>query len=426
MRVIVIGGGWAGCSAAYFARQVGAEVSLIERTDLLLGTGLVGGIMRNNGRLTATLEAKALGAAEFFTVIEKVTRHRNLDFPGHQHADLYDVQRIEPAMRKELEQLGVNVVLRTLINTVHVERDTISSVADEAGNVFSGDVFIDTTGTAGPMRNCIRYGTGCAMCILRCPSFGPRISVTERAGVKELKAGDGLPQFEAMSGSCKLSKPSLKRTIVRELNEKGVLIIPLPKECYKYEALRRKACQQYALEEYATNLIILDTGHAKLMTPYFPLELLRSIDGFKEAKYADPYSGGVGNSVRFMAMAPCHPWLQVKGINNLFCAGEKAGLLVGHTEAIVTGMLAGHNAVRLSLGSAPVILPDTLAIGDILSYMLSEMKKPEGMLNKYTFSGSVYFERMKEKGLYIVEQQKIEAKVKILGLAGIFAQKLLP
>ncbi|TPB28043.1 FAD-dependent oxidoreductase, partial [Burkholderia pseudomallei] len=60
-KVVVIGGGWAGCAAAISARKAGAEVTILERTDLLLGLGNVGGIMRNNGRYTATEEAIALG-----------------------------------------------------------------------------------------------------------------------------------------------------------------------------------------------------------------------------------------------------------------------------------------------------------------------------------------------------------------------------
>ena len=50
MDIIVVGGGWAGCAAAYQAAKAGAHVSLFERTDMLLGTGLAGGIFRNNGR----------------------------------------------------------------------------------------------------------------------------------------------------------------------------------------------------------------------------------------------------------------------------------------------------------------------------------------------------------------------------------------
>ena len=39
MKVVVIGGGWAGCAAALSAAKQGAEVMLAERTDMLLGTG---------------------------------------------------------------------------------------------------------------------------------------------------------------------------------------------------------------------------------------------------------------------------------------------------------------------------------------------------------------------------------------------------
>ena len=54
MKVIIVGGGWSGCAAALTAKKAGAEVHVYEKTDLLLGLGNVGGIMRNNGRYTAS------------------------------------------------------------------------------------------------------------------------------------------------------------------------------------------------------------------------------------------------------------------------------------------------------------------------------------------------------------------------------------
>ena len=60
-KIVVIGGGWSGCAAALGAHQAGAEVVLLERQDSLLGTGQVGGIMRNNGRYTAAEEMIAMG-----------------------------------------------------------------------------------------------------------------------------------------------------------------------------------------------------------------------------------------------------------------------------------------------------------------------------------------------------------------------------
>ncbi|MDU5022062.1 MAG: FAD-dependent oxidoreductase, partial [Clostridiales bacterium] len=84
-KVVVIGGGWAGCAAAISAKKAGAEVVILERTDLLLGLGNVGGIMRNNGRYTATEEAIALGASELFELTDKYSTHKDMDFPGHKH-----------------------------------------------------------------------------------------------------------------------------------------------------------------------------------------------------------------------------------------------------------------------------------------------------------------------------------------------------
>ena len=39
-----------------------------------------------------------------------------------------------------------------------------------------------------------------------------------------------------------------------------------------------------------------------------------------------------------------------------------------HTEAICTGYLAGHNAVGLTLGMPLLILPSSIAIGNLIAY----------------------------------------------------------
>jgi hypothetical protein len=296
---------------------------------------------------------------------------------------------------------------------------TVTGKAGEERVRFEGDAFIDTTGTAGPPGQCTKYGNGCAMCILRCISFGGRVSLTARCGVQEMigKKGD---QIGAFSGSCKLFKESLSREIVHTLNRQGVVIVPLPVSLRKGAKLSLKACQQYALPEFHDNLILLDTGHAKLMTPFFPLEALRQVPGFENARYEDPYAGGQGNSIRYLGMAPRDDALKVKGMENLFCAGEKAGLLVGHTEAIVTGTLAGYNAVRYMRREKPLILPDGLAVGDAIQYVRTMMETEEGLGYKFTFSGSVYFERMKQKGLYSIDRKKIQERVDRAGMTGIF------
>ena len=425
VTVVVAGGGWSGCGAAVTARKAGAEVVVLERTDQLLGTGLVGGIMRNNGRYTATEEAIALGCGDLFEICDSVARHRGIDFPGHKHATLYDVARIEPAVKKHLISMGVQVRTMTRVTDVVMEGRRIAALVTEDGDRVEGDCFVDATGTAGPQGNCTKYGNGCAMCVLRCPSFGPRVSIAAKAGVKEYIGGTAKGTLGSMSGSCKLLKESLAPEIVDELNAKGVAVIPIPEDLRKKDALAYKCCQQYALEEFAENVILLDTGHAKLMTPFFPLDKLRKIPGFENARYEDPYAGGKGNSMRYFAISPRDDYLKAEGVDNLFCGGEKAGPLVGHTEAIVTGSLAGHNAVRYALGMDLLRLPGSLAIGDAISLVGRLVKSGEGLSKKFTFSGSVYFERMKELGLYTTDKAEIARRVRDAGLEGVFARRLV-
>ena len=427
MKIIVIGGGWSGCAAAVAAARQGAAVTLLERTDMLLGTGLVGGIFRNNGRFTAAEEMIAMGGGEMFQAMEACKTHTNVEFPGHHHASLYNIATIEPEVQRALAKAGVEVLYQKRITDVEMDGRRIVAVRtkkNEGNERFEADAFVETTGTAAVVNVCAQYGNGCSMCILRCHTFGIRVGVAARCGVKEID-GRKRDQVGAMSGSCKLLKESLSPEIVEELNRKGVVVVPIPKTGDgSGEKLEIKACQQYALPEYQDNIVLLNTGHAKLMTPYFPQADLRKVPGFENARFEDPYSGGIGNSIRFVGMAPRDDALKVDGVDNLFCAGEKAGLLVGHTEAVVTGVLAGHNAARHLLGEAPLVLPDTLCIGDAIRHVREEMQTEKGLGLKYTFSGSVYFERMKERGSYTVDVAEIRKRVDAAGMTGVFAEPI--
>lgn len=425
MKVIVIGGGWSGCSAAIIAKKAGAEVALYEKTDMLLGLGNVGGIMRNNGRYTASEEIIALGAGDLIHLTDENSRHKNIDFPGHKNAWLYDVNKIEPAVGKYLKAMDIEINLVTRVVDVEKEGDRIKGIYLSDGKYIEADVFIETTGSTGPMGNCLKYGNGCSMCVLRCPAYGPRVSISYRAGIEDLKGEREEDVYGAFSGSCKLAKDSLSDDVIKELNETGVVVLKVPEEDVNLDKLRLKVCQQYALKEFAENIILLDTGHAKLMTSYYPLEKLRKIKGLENAKYVDPYAGGKGNSIRYLSVAPRTNSLKVIGLDNLFCAGEKAGLFVGHTEAIVTGALAGHNAVRSYLGMSLLMLPRSLAVGDIIAYANEKMNSKEGRTNRYTFAGAEYFNRMKEIGLYTLDINKIKVKVEKLNLTDIFNEKLI-
>jgi len=87
--------------------------------------------------------------------------------------------------------------------------------------------------------------------------------------------------------------------------------------------------------------------------------------------------------------------------------------------------LAGYNAARLLAGLKPLVLPDVLTAGDIIAYMHREIKEPAGLSKKYTFSGSIYFERMQDKGLYSTNTTEIAERVRRAGLYQVLSKRLV-
>lgn len=432
-KIVITGAGWSGCAAAIRAVKQGHEAVLLEKTDLLLGLGNVGGIMRNNGRFTAAEENIVLGASELFEITDRLSTHKNIDFPGHKHASFYDVALVEPEVRRLLIKLGVE--LRLMCRAVDVVTEKREDAAVRIRSVtavrlnhdgeyetveIDGDVFVETTGSTGPMGNCTKYGNGCSMCVLRCPAFGPRVSLTERAGCYDVHGERLNGRPGAFSGSCKLEKRTLSPKLQKKLDKEGFAVVPLPPEMVNKDKLSQKVCQQYALDPFAENIILIDTGHAKLMTSYFNLADLRKVEGFENARFVDPYAGGKGNSIRYMSVGLRDEYLKADEIENLFLGGEKSGFFVGHTEAITTGSLAGYNASRMADGKPLLELPEELAVGDIISFANFMLGQEDGYKKRLTFAGGTYFQRMKDRQLYTTDVKTIRRRVEAQGLTGIY------
>ncbi len=424
-KVVITGGGWAGCAAAIQSAKSGKDVKviLLERADMLLGTGLAGGLFRNNGRWTAAEEIKAMGAGELIEAMDQNAVHTNIEIPHHKHGSVYRAAIMEPIVYRIVENFGVDILMESRVTDVVKEGGKIKSVVLKSGEEIQGDVFVDTTGTSAVPANCTKYGNGCCMCVLRCPSFGPRVSITAKAGAKELIGRNATGKIGALSGALEIPKETVSADIVKKLEEKGSLLIPVVDKKLLEEDKARleiKACQQYATKEFAENMVFIDNGYVKLITPFLPLHELRQVTGFENAQYEDPRVGSRGNSVRYIGICVREDNLKVIGIDNVFCAGEKCGLLVGHTEAIVTGVLAGYNAVKYVRGEEALVLPRETAIGDMIAYSGEQVKTEEGLSKRTTFAGEVFFERMKNKGLYTIDKEVIEERIKSLGLVNVF------
>ena len=124
-------------------------------------------------------------------------------------------------MRRLLKEMGVEI--RFMSRAIDVEKRqedpvVIDKIILAGGEVIEGDVFTETTGSTGPMGNCLTYGNGCCMCVLRCPAFGPRVSITQKAGKSDIMGRRKDGAFGAFSGSGKLEKNSLSDEIRKQLD----------------------------------------------------------------------------------------------------------------------------------------------------------------------------------------------------------------
>ena len=186
-KIVVIGAGIAGISAAAGARKAGAEVVLLEKQDQVLGIGRIAGSMDVGGRYPLHLEAVEMGAGEVNEALDSVSydnmdNYRNSHYPHHslpgsedmtKHSWVYNVMLAEPALRKLMVDMGVEIRWRTRAVKVEKEGNRITRIQVEVDRHkktwIEGDAFIDTTGSAGGMDQCCimsgdaRCAPGCSV-----------------------------------------------------------------------------------------------------------------------------------------------------------------------------------------------------------------------------------------------------------------------
>ncbi len=425
VTIAVVGGGFAGIAGAVAAAKVGAKVILFERTDMLSGSGLRAGRMDFNGKLVAAEEARALGGGEVFEALESIVLHRG-NIVDELHGYTYDTSKIDAVTQTLVRHWGIELRMETRIVDVDKHLDTIVSVKPANGGKVKADAFVDCTGTSGGVKVCQQYGRGCVMCVsFRCPAYGDRVSIATRAGAPSLNRvrPDGTPG--SVGSAVILSKASLDRDLVRRLEKEGVLSIKLPEALIDFSKKKKLGAVLSQRQFEFINLVDIGSTAKCVGLGYMTLENLKTMPGFENAQFAEPVAGGKFNKISKVDMCPRDDTLKVDGFRNLFAAGEKCGPGTGIAEAIVTGVVAGNNAVRVAAGKEPMALPGETVIGDFIRYTGSRMKEPGGLNQGYAFGMGEYFERMKARGAYTTETEEIRRRIAGLGLKGILAQKVL-
>lgn len=423
VQVIVVGGGLSGCGAALAAVKAGAEVTLLERTDMLIGLAVRSGETNGNGRFVGQHELRFLGGGELFDALKSIKLHDGVEFPGvSKHSYIFNTGLAEPLIKRMVNEAGVKVRLENRVVDVKKEGSRILAVRSEDGSLVEGDAFIDCTGSRGGISVCTEYGKGCLMCLIRCVAFGDPVGIVGKAGGKELHRlrPDGTPGMVA-SGIL-VFKDTLSPSLKARIEQEGVVRVPLPSELVDYSKVGLMSAGRG--KELVENLIVSDIGPVAKCSGivYMTQEQLRKVPGFENAQMEDPRSSKY-NHIVGIAMAERDNSMKVEGFENLFCAGEKSGH-TGIDPAIITGYLAGHNAARSAFKRELLVLPTSLAIGDWIAYVAERYKTEEGLKKNYQMSWGEYWERMQELGLYTDDVSQIKSRVEKAGLLGILSRKI--
>lgn len=431
-KVVVVGGGLAGCGAAIAAAKVGANVVLLERSDLL------GGCARFSGHTPKRLlpiraEMRALGCDDVFVkVFDACTIHQAVDagYPskgfvwGH-----YDVTKVAKALYDHVQTLGIEVRLQARVKDVAMRGTAIERVVLDDGLAIRGDTFVDATGGGGGLtngeKNCVLYGTGCVMCHFRCWAFGDRVSLIGLAGVKESQGRRKDGTIGASTSGYSLIKTSIAPELRESMERDGFVVIPVPAREGAYARMQNITASGNINAGWVENVVLGDIGGFanRMGAGYTPLEELRQVPGLENVLYAEPLAGTKGNTIRYMAISPRNNALKVPGLDNVFVAGEKLNVN-GTGEATVTGTIAGHNAARASVGEEPLILPSTTIVGDFIEFV-NERWDTQGQSERFHFFLGSYWERIKDRSdLYTTDEAAIERRVADAGLKGVLSQRM--
>ncbi len=425
-KVVVIGAGGAGCGAAIAAAKAGADTLLLERTDMVFGAAMWAGKTAFSGIFVIHEECRAMGGREIFEALESIILNR-ANIVDEEFGYVYNCPQSEAVVRQAVIESGVKIRFEArAVDVIKEGNSVIKKVILADGSEIEGDVFVDATGTAGGLTNCIQYGGGaCVMCpYYRCPIFGDRVGIATKAGAKSYNVyrPDGTPG--TLTAAIGIYKESLSPELRAELEEKGAVTIPFPPELVDYSRLERiGAIRSRAQME---NINLVDNGVAKCVgSGNFPLETLRKIRGFEKAQLAYPLGGG--NKVSRVGQLDINrreDTLRIPGFKNLFGAGTKIGI-GGVAEVISSGYLAGHNATRAAAGKELLELPTTVAQGDALKYLGDIWRKTDDIPKGHSFAHGPGLERLKRLGFYTGNAAEVHKKVEDAGLKDIYDQKIV-
>ena len=386
--ITIIGGGLAGCEAAFTIRRLGGRVRLYEMKPARFSPahrleGLAELVCSNSLKSESVENASGLLKEEMrlmgSVVIEAARRTR---VPAGK-ALAVDRVRFSQLVTEMLEEIGVEIV-REECTDIPPDRPLIIATGPLTSEPFSQAlqmllgsenlyfydaiapiIYKDSIDLSIAFR-ASRYGRGgddyinCPMNRAEYEHFVKELVSAKKTPLREF---EHIPFFEGCMPIEEMARRGMDTLAFGPLKPVGLKDPRTGKTPYAVVQLRREDCEDtlYNMVGFQTRLT-----HPEQKRVF---SLIPGLKNIKFARFGSIHRNSFINSPRLLL-----PTLQLEKDPLILFAGQLTGV-EGYCESAATGIVAGINAWRLSRGLEPLFPPPDTMVGALLRYITSPERK---------------------------------------------------